>query len=82
MSTSVGAPNLAAIVCFFVFVAITLAIPLLEQTLKGDAQASARPRLAACAGWDDAASEAIVQLVKAKRDVDLAGLVGVGEVLG
>jgi hypothetical protein len=54
-------------------VAITLAFPLFHNTLNdgADAQASERVQFTACAGWDDAASEAIVQLVKAKRDVDL-----------
>jgi hypothetical protein len=54
-------------------IAITLAIPLFQQTLNdgADVQASEQVQFTACAGWDDAASDAIVQLVKAKRDADL-----------
>jgi hypothetical protein len=54
-------------------VAITLAIPLFQQTLSdgADVQASERVQFTACAGWDEAAGDAIVQLVKAKRDSDL-----------
>ena len=53
-------------------IAITLAIPVFQQAMSDGAnvQASERPSFA-CVGWDEAASEAIVQMVKAGRDVDL-----------
>jgi hypothetical protein len=53
--------------------AIMLAFPLVQQTLStaGGLQASERVRSAPCAAWDDAASEAIVDLVRARRDADL-----------
>ena len=49
--------------------AITLAFPLFQQTLS--VEASERSRSGVCAEWDEAASEAIVDLVKAWRDTDL-----------
>ena len=53
--------------------AITLAFPLFQQTLStgADVEASERPHPGVCADWDEAASEAIVDLVKAWRDTDL-----------
>jgi hypothetical protein len=52
-------------------IAIILAFPLFQQAIGNDMQAAGRPHIAACADWDDAASEAIVQLVKTRRDADL-----------
>jgi hypothetical protein len=51
-------------------IALTLGLPVFQQAVSDGVQASERPGFA-CVGWDDAASEAIVEMVKAGRDVDL-----------
>ena len=52
-------------------VASTLAFPLLKQAASDSAQAFERPHSAACAGWDDAASDAITKMVRGQGDADL-----------
>jgi hypothetical protein len=58
----------------FAVVAVAFwAVSLLLQALERDANAfaQARPSTSPCMDWDDAASDAIIQLVQSKSDSDL-----------
>lgn len=56
-----------------IIVASVIAYPTIQRALSGDADvyAAERPREPSCARWDEAASDALVGLLRGKQDADL-----------